>query len=84
MGRTNNTNASLAVYPIHSRCGSTINSTSADTSTARLDVLLRIDALERALQSGDWALGVLGVIAGHIAAYATTSSRSSDRVRGDG
>jgi len=84
MGRTNNTNPILAVYPIHSLYGSTINSTSADASTARLDVLLRIDALERALQSRDWTLGVLGIIAGHIAAYATRSSRSGDRVRGDG
>ena len=51
-----------------------IGSTSTHASTTRLDVLFRVDTLERGLQSRDWALGVLGIIAGHIATHATRPS----------
>lgn len=83
-GRTNDTNTIIARHTTGPGDGSTINSTGADASTARLNVLFRIDALERVLQSRDWTLAVRGIIARYITTYATRPSRSSDRIRGHG
>lgn len=83
-GRTNDTNTIIARHTTGPGHGSTINSTVADASTARLDVLFRIDALERVLQSRDLTLAVRGIIARYVATYATRPSRSSDRIRGHG
>ena len=70
----NDTNSSIALNAARSWDASTVNSTSAHTSTTRLDILFRIDTFKRGLQSRDWALGVLGVFARRIATHAARLS----------